>query len=343
MGRDATIDIVRSMAILLMVAANMAIIAAGDPAWAFRLFASFAAPIFIILANMMVVLGIRRGKDVSSSIIKCLFLFIVAGLFDLSNSLLPFINVDVLYMLGISLIITSIFAKYSNKVMIGAIVIILAITPYLQWKFGYQQQMIFDITDENVKFYFLNYFNEALHRHFIDGWFPLFPWVSLALFGGVIGKLRYAAASHTSFCSKQYVLISLALITIGAILWYFYPGEQAVRYDYIELFYQPVPGFMIFMMGVTLGVICCIDYIGDISLAKVIHPLGEAPLFMYLFHIAFIDHVLLPLGTITFGVRYIIYYLLLISLMLILSRVLEKIRKQSFYKKSPHVVKWVFG
>ena len=53
--RDHVIDVLRGLAIFTMVAANMAasVLAPPHPFW-FRLYGSFAAPLFIFISGMMI-------------------------------------------------------------------------------------------------------------------------------------------------------------------------------------------------------------------------------------------------------------------------------------------------
>ena len=341
--RDTTIDILRSIAIALMVSANMAIIIQGDVPWLFRLSSSLAAPIFIVLAMMMVIFGFGKGHGVVAAIEKCIFLVIAAILLDISNELIPFKNIDVLYLIGLSLIFVSLVGRLSIVTLAVIMTAILCLTPYLQTKFGYQQNMLFDLTPTNLKSLISTFTHTAPHRYLIDGWFPLFPWLAIVLFGAIIGKLRYGAGKIISFAHTPYVCAALTLIVIGGIIWWLFPGEQWVRYNFIELFYLPMSGFMLFAMGIVLGLMALIDYIGDISIFAIIHPLGEASLFMYLFHIVIIDHIILPLGSITFNLRYFIYFLILITVMIGIGILLRKFRKTPFYRKLPHFVRWIVG
>jgi len=123
----------------------------------------------------------------------------------------------------------------------------------------------------------------------------------------------------------------------------FFPGEQYIRHHYVELFYPPVPGFMVLLMGILLGLLVVLDFIGPTKIWNFIVPLGEASLFMYAFHLVIIQYVFLPLGKISYNTRYLMYYLALMGTMLGIGLILRKIRKIPAYKKLPHPVRWIFG
>src|SRR5215471_9562416 len=62
-SRDVTIDVLRGLAIFLMVAANLAASSLEEPhpLW-FRLYGSFAAPLFVLVSGMMVAYStLRKG------------------------------------------------------------------------------------------------------------------------------------------------------------------------------------------------------------------------------------------------------------------------------------------
>src|SRR5262245_51031015 len=60
-ARDPSIDVLRGLAVFMMVAANLAASAleGPHPLW-FRLYGSFAAPLFVLLSGMMVAYTARR-------------------------------------------------------------------------------------------------------------------------------------------------------------------------------------------------------------------------------------------------------------------------------------------
>lgn len=343
--RDLSVDITRSLAIVLMVSANMAVILHEEPVWIFRLVSSLAAPMFIIVANMMLVLGHLHGKNFKSVLEKVIFLFVVAVLFDISNVVMPLVNVDILYFIGLSMIFSSLVVRFSIPFLSLLGVGILALAVLWQSKYGCQMGMLYyHLSMENIYQCSVHFLEEVPHRYLIDGWFPLFPWASMGLFGVILGKLRYHKGGIiTSFAQRRHVCAALILLITGALLWKIFPGHQAIIHNYIELFYPAAPGFMIVAMGAVYSTLILMDYVGDVSIWSFIHPLGEASLFMYFFHITVISHVLLPLGQIDFGVRFMMYYLILLGLMIAIGYWLRSVRKNATYKKMPHVIKWIFG
>ena len=340
--RDVTIDIVRSLAIVLMVSANIAILAVGTPPWWLRFTSSMAAPLFISIATMMVILNLHRPRSALSAVYKCIFLFIVAALLDISIGLLPFTNFDVLYLIGISLVIISLVGRFSSTVVVSLLMITLFVTPYFHHAIGYRTDMLYSIP-ENFTAVLHTLQQEVPRRYLVDGWFPLFPWLAVGFFGALVGKYRYQNGKFVSFAKANIVLLSMILIVVGASLFWLYSGKLAIRYGYIELFYQPTPGFVLVAMGMIVGLIALVDFIGHIGFLTILHPLGEASLFMYIFHLIIINLVLTRFGDIAFGWQYLFYFLLLITVMILIGLGLRKLRRFPSYKKLPHVVRWVIG
>src|SRR3954467_8108237 len=104
--RDNTIDILRGMAIFAMIAANMAAHNLAEPhPFIFRLYGSFAAPTFILLAGMMVsYTAILKKHYFKYYLIRGLGILLVASLIDYFLwDTIPFSTFDVLYIIGLSL------------------------------------------------------------------------------------------------------------------------------------------------------------------------------------------------------------------------------------------------
>lgn len=341
--RDLSVDLCRALAIVLMVSANMAVIAEGEAAWIFRLTSSLAAPMFILLSSMMVALSYLKGKSIRSSLERSLFLITVAVLCDLANSVLPGVNVDILYFLSLSLFFVTLIARFSIPTLALLGVAVLVMSAYLQGKYSYRTEMFYALTPENIQQVSQNFFEEVPLRYMVDGWFPLFPWISVGILGLILGKLRYPSLEKkSSFAKPNHILAAFALLLVGGLLWWLFPGEQSVVHNYIELFYPATPGFIFFAMSLCYLTICLFDLHAS-RFWMIIEPIGAASLFMYVFHLAVITHVLMPLGKINFGVRYVLYFLLLITLMIGIGHLLQVLRRRSWYKKMPQVVRWSFG
>jgi len=106
-NRDISIDILRGLAIFTMVAANMApyVLIEPHPFW-FRFYGSFAAPLFILISGMMVALTtLTKGHDFKYFLVRGILIVTVGALIDVVMwNFYPFTTVDVLYLIGVSLL-----------------------------------------------------------------------------------------------------------------------------------------------------------------------------------------------------------------------------------------------
>lgn len=340
--RDVVIDIARGLAIVLMVAANMAVLSHDKPSMFLRFTSSLAAPFFVTLAGTMAALGAIRGSSIGHFVKMGLFLLVVASLLDLGNDLsAPLINFDVLYLIGVSLPIAALAVRLPNILLLVLILIIIFVTPVLHSVFGYT----IPVKQELVKHAFdLRTLIEAVHRMFIDGWFPIFPWLSFALIGVLIGKMRYGAFPKVNyFQQKKYVLTTVVLMIIGGIVWYIEPGLQVIREGYIELFYPTIPGFVIFTSSFLMGVLILLPSISQVAIWKYIQVLGEASLFMYIFHLVIIDRGLMFFSPMSYGWLYLSIYLALMAIMIMIGLLLHHLKSKPSYKSMPYIVKRLFG
>ncbi len=83
-SRDTTIDTLRGLAIFTMVAANMApgVLAEPHPFW-FRIYGTFAAPLFILISGMMVTLTSKtKDHTLKYFFVRGVIIMIVGALID---------------------------------------------------------------------------------------------------------------------------------------------------------------------------------------------------------------------------------------------------------------------
>jgi uncharacterized membrane protein len=180
---------------------------------------------FILLSSMMVALGHLKGKSIRSSLARSLFLISVTVLCDLANSVLPGINVDILYFLSLSLFFITLIARFSLPTLALLGIAVLVISAYLQTKYSYRTEMLYSLTPENIQQVSQHFFEEVPQRYLIDGWFPLFPWISVGILGLILGKLRYPSLEkRISFAKLKHILGAFVLLLVGGLLWWLFPG-----------------------------------------------------------------------------------------------------------------------
>lgn len=294
--RDLTIDVLRGVAIVMMVAANMAAAALEEPHpfW-FRLYGSFAAPLFVLLAGMMVAYTTeRKSYALKHFVARGGVVIAIAALLELVIwHFYPFVSVDVLYLIGVSLPLARLALKLRSGVRWGLIAAIFLLTPLLQQAFGYSDYPTeVPITNRpgEIEVDATSVFNHWL----LDGWFPLFPWLGFALLGVQIAELRIRQRFQAVGWHWRMLQTGTAVLAVGALVWWLYPGDLLTRGGYSELFYPPTPGFILTAVGVAVVLLAMIDWNPRLVLFRPLRLLGEFSLPLYLLHIVLIKYLIAP-------------------------------------------------
>jgi uncharacterized membrane protein len=287
--RDRTIDTLRGLAIFTMIAANLAapVLVEPHPYW-LRLYGSFAAPLFVVLSGMMVAYGTQNGHTLRHYLVRGAVLVAIASLLDAFVwHDFPLLSMDVLYLLGISLPVAYVCVKLNSRarwLIIGTIVLC---TPLLQHTLGYAD-FPKEVTFARGSRMALAP-SDFLHHWLIDGWFPLFPWLGFTVFGVQVAGLRPAPSSATRHGeSPGLYRIGPAVLGMGGVLWYAFPGPFLVRAGYSELFYPPTPGFVVTAAGVFLTLLGVIDRTNDLPVYRPLERLGKSALTIYVAHLLLI-------------------------------------------------------
>ena len=293
-NRDKTIDILRGLAIFTMVAANMAgpVLAEPHPFW-FRLYGSFAAPLFILISGMMVALTTQtKGHDFNYFLTRGLLIMAVGALIDmLIWKIYPFTTVDVLYLIGISLPLAYLFQRLNSLFQWLIVISIFLLTPLLQNIFGY--------ADYPTEFFFpsgeltivIENQTNIINHWLTDGWFPIFPWLGFSLLGVILANLRL---KYKTFGGTFIFLIGIFTLIFGIIIWDFYPVNFLIRAGYSEVFYPPEPGYIISAIGLIVLLFFIFDYKPSVIIYDPLQALGESALFMYILHLSLIEYVIVP-------------------------------------------------
>lgn len=275
-----------------MVPANMSAIVYAEPhPWWFRVVTSLAAPMFIFLAGLMVGIGSHAKKyrwDYFA--LRGSLVMVLAALVDsLIWGLLPFHTFDVLYLIGLSLPLSYAFTKLGRTwqwLTIGGIILM---TPLLQGAVGYEPHLP-GISLANGVGHALSLLAKdpvIIARHFfLDGWFPVLPWLSVAMCGAMAAQhWNYPEASESQAKMGGW---GAALLLLGLIAWRLYPGAQYVRGGYSELFYPPTPGFIVFGIGVAMLALWAASWRSEAWVLLPLRWLGKTSLFIYILHYALI-------------------------------------------------------
>ncbi len=323
--RDTSVDILRGLAIFIMVLANLGPVAESSYPFILRFYGSLAAPIFITLAGMMVCLTYQiKQHSFKYYLIRGFSLIIIGMLIDiLIWQIVPFRTVDVLYLIGVSLPLVYLANKLNLKGLSILTAFIFLLTPILQKFLGYSPYPIELDLSGNLTVE-IDGQTSIFHHWIIDGWFPIFPWLGMAFFGSIIGRIRWKNQNVNRFQIES----GLLLIVLGIILWTFHTGAMYEREGYRELFYPPVPGFFLLVIGLIILLFYFVDRTRNWSGWFFLKILGQSSLFMYIFHCSAIGLVVLKQWENLNLLSVLTSYIVLLNIMILVGIILKKIKSK---------------
>lgn len=291
--RWLALDVLRGLAIALMVPANASALLLADPhPLGVRVLFSLAAPTFVLLSGLMVGLSAMRSSEGAGArglpmvLARGGFIVLVGAFVDVAiGGYLPLLTCDVLYAIGLSLPVCWLATRLPWPWRLGLAILVLGATPLAQQGLGYRVsldspslEMLPDAWSALV--------SDACRRFLVDGWFPLFPWLGFALLGTALGSCQ-----PFDGVIRRAGQIGLPLLLVGGALWWFNPGPMAQRCGYSEIFYPPVPGFLVGAAGGVLILMRASQRLGDVGPARALAILGRCSLLLYIVHLVVIQGV----------------------------------------------------
>jgi len=331
--RDIPVDVLRGLAIAIMVGANLvpALLLPPAPFW-LRSVASLAAPLFIFLSGMMIALSFRmKNRTFSYFLIRGGFILVIASLIDLVlRESVPLISMDVLYLIGLSLPLGYLFLSLGLRARAAILAALVIATPLLQTLLGYPP-LSFDVPI--ISFLSggaLPGIQVILCQWLIAGWFPVFPWLAVSLLGAQVGTFRWQGDTIHSFARPAPALLGAGLLLLGSVAWYFMPGPSLIRLGYAELFYPPGIAFL----AIITGAIFCLFVIADLLpvagwIFDPLRAMGECSLAIYILHSVVIAIIFVPLGRAIPLPGFLGIYLVFIAGMVLAAYLLRYVRQRS--------------
>lgn len=242
MKRFDSIDVMRAFAIVFMVICHFVIYLSnpeGSYPWIYlfanHLIGDFAAPIFVFLVGMSQAISLSKQTDserffgVSGiRMIKRGLLIILAGFILVIFTFGPFdlFEWDILPFIGISLMILFLLRKVPLWTLLLLAFLAVFVTPFLRELSGYSNYwgnledaygaanifpgLLLDPAEQ----YRINFvFVDVVKGLFINGYFPIFPWIAFPLIGYFVGKINLTGDRIGRFDGKIGILgvISIAL------------------------------------------------------------------------------------------------------------------------------------
>ena len=277
--RSHAIDALRGAAIVSMFAANLAgpCLRAPHPLW-LRVYGSFAAPTFVLLAGMMTSLP-ARPAPLGRLLKRALWLLLWAASVDyLCWRIAPFESFDVLYLLGLAVPVVGLCSRLPRGLHLLIAAAIVVLTPWLHRAVGYGPLLPDHLASPWPTW----------RRLFVDGWFPLFPWIGVALLGGFVGRLLPLAPHRR----KSLLIAAGALCVLGGLGWWLWPPTTITRMGYSELFYPPSTQYLALAVGAVLLALLTFEQLEKRMSLGWLAVLGRSSLLLYVAHVAVIAFLL---------------------------------------------------
>ncbi|MEM3697337.1 MAG: heparan-alpha-glucosaminide N-acetyltransferase domain-containing protein [Candidatus Bathyarchaeia archaeon] len=312
--RDVTIDILRGLAVLFMVCGNLPTVLSVEPYpfW-LVLYNAWAAPLFIVIAGMMVAFTTQtKGHKLKYFLARGILLIIVGALIEViifkSN---PFMFFQILYLIGTSLPIAYLFSRLNAFSQWLTVISLFSFTPLLQE--------------------FLKYTDYVVHRLIVDGWFPIFPWLGFSLLGVNLANLRWKYKSPIMLKRNVTFLIGVTILTLGGITWW------------LTFYYYSWPsiGFVISAIGVILILFSIVDYKPSLIIYKPLQVLGESSLFMYILHLFLIRWIIAGIWLEVDLQTFLLIYIVMSFFMIAVAYGLRVLKAK--WRSRPFIIRFLLG
>ncbi|MES2837755.1 MAG: heparan-alpha-glucosaminide N-acetyltransferase domain-containing protein [Bacteroidota bacterium] len=289
--RDQSVDILRGIAIFAMIAANMAAHSLQEPhSFLFRLYGSIAAPLFVFLAGMMVsVTSKTKSHPIQYYLKRAVAVLFIASLIDIFLwNIIPFTTFDVLYVIAFAMPLIYYFNKLKTALRISIVFVLFVVAPILQNTFGYIEYPLEVNVFRNTNFSELS-LTLVLKQFFIDGWFPLFPWLGVSFLGAVIGSYKIKTPIYEY--NKRMLITGFVLLFVGIISWIYFNPKLFIREGYSELFYPPTLYYLASILGFIFILSVIIYQFKSNKFINLLSVYGQSSLLVYILHTVLIVFV----------------------------------------------------
>lgn len=287
-SRYAWIDILRGLAIMLMIPANYIALLEKPYNLIFRVIISNVAPIFIILSVGMVVLN-AKNHNFLYYLQRGLYISIISGLIDiLIRNIMPFHSFDVLYIIGIGLPIAYLIKNWNQKILLILSIFFFIISCILQNYYGYENNVL-EVSLFAKKFASLK---QISYSFFINGWFPIFPWLGYVFYGVAIFKYLFSTEQQQK--NKFFLIFMCLIVTCMCYFLLFHKFDWIpkfintwnlnTRHGLAEIFYPPSFIYLLSTISVFVVLVHFVQLISDFRCLNFLKKFGQYSMFLYILH-----------------------------------------------------------
>ena len=297
-ARDVPIDILRGTGVIFMVFAYMGYFCFDFPhPYPVQFLGGFAPVIFLFLSGYMLTSEFNEKiRPFSYFFKRSLFLFLLAGIVDvLFWDVYPFLSMNILYPIAVSTLLIYPILSAPESFRVALVIIIFLLTPIFQSTTGYHatppEVLLFR---KGVLVPLQVGLSEWIHRWFIDGWFPLFPFFGFSLLGTFWGKIRNSYQLKIREDHKLFYIFSVTLFCVGLLLLQF-ETEIAFRGNFSGILFPPGLGYIFFILGVLAIWARVLEIRANSILLWPIRLLGESSLLFYIFTVVIMKKIIEPI------------------------------------------------
>jgi uncharacterized membrane protein len=336
MDRSHSLDLIKGIAVLIMIFANTSVYFFNFIDFNFiRLICSFAAPVFLILTGYFTQMNLLK-YDVNKNILilRALQILCLGAFIDIVFwGTIPFITYDILYLIAFSQLIL-IFINFKYYIFLVLLILLGSfIIPNL---ISYR----FEIDEISVQLFdsFKTIINsKPLKRLFYDGWFPILPWLAFVLMGALMFRNKIFFTKYSTY----FLMIGLSLFGLTYLI--IVNQDYPIRNFYLEIWYPLKNTLLLIPFSVFFIIIGLIDnrFYRPKPMFNFFIILGKNSLFAYIF-----NSFLMALA-IFFGLNqsnYPLYFILFfISIVVLGVFIMNRFRKSKKWVFTPSFVKFFLG
>jgi uncharacterized membrane protein len=322
--RDSSIDRLRGIAILCMLYAHLVpyYVENGTKLlFIERVFSSLAAPLFLFLVGY----NFNIRQNFNRIFKRTLLIFILATGIDVFVwGIYPFYSFDVLYLIAISVFILYFIRNFNHTKLLILVFLIVIVSVCITYFKIYSVDLYEPYLNQSYKL------NQVFYNFFINGWFPIFPWIIFPILGLIMKSI--------SIESKNNKIISILLFT--PIISLIFLSKFNWRPFSVEIFYPASFIYLLLALSYLYLVQANKSFLRN-RIFSFLDYFGKLSLFLYLLHLSI--YKLLGNYLIDFVENRVYCFGIFILFFLIVAYIFDKLKKRFVIFQKSEYLQFIFG